>query len=233
MPYIAAVLAHQAFTTHFERDSARRPGLRVPLTADAALFAKVARSAARWCGCTPTASASPTRRRAVPPAHRALPRTRRLSIPRGGTIPGAPEPLPDEMTLRRREAPPPHRQGLHRQRAARGLAYEVSGMNVLHQWFSYRRRDRSSRYIGDRRQPSTLGDIQPAHWSHEYTSDLWTCSTSLVALSPWSRTRRRCSTRFLPADFSIMPFCPQRAHWPRSSSQRLLTWKTARGRRER
>jgi hypothetical protein len=51
-------------------------------------------------------------------------------------------------------------------------AYEVSSMNVLKQWFSYRRRDRSRPIIGDRRPPSPLGDIQPDHWPHEYTSDL-------------------------------------------------------------
>jgi hypothetical protein len=37
--YIAAVLAHPAFTARFQKDLVR-PGLRVPLTADAALFAK-------------------------------------------------------------------------------------------------------------------------------------------------------------------------------------------------
>jgi hypothetical protein len=31
-------------------------------------------------------------------------------------------------------------------------AYEVSGKNVLRQWFSYRRRDRSKPVIGDRRR---------------------------------------------------------------------------------
>ena len=51
-------------------------------------------------------------------------------------------------------------------------AYEVSGMNVLRQWFSYRRRDRSRPIIGDRRKPSPLGDIQPEHWPAEYTTDL-------------------------------------------------------------
>jgi hypothetical protein len=39
MAYIAAVLAHPAFTARFQKDLVR-PGLRVPLTADAALFAK-------------------------------------------------------------------------------------------------------------------------------------------------------------------------------------------------
>ena len=45
-------------------------------------------------------------------------------------------------------------------------------MNVLRQWFSYRKRDRSRPIIGDRRPPSPLSDIQPDHWLAEYTSDL-------------------------------------------------------------
>jgi hypothetical protein len=50
--------------------------------------------------------------------------------------------------------------------------YEVSGKNVLTQWFSYRRKDRSRPIIGDRRPPSPLGLIQPDHWLPEYTSEL-------------------------------------------------------------
>ena len=50
--------------------------------------------------------------------------------------------------------------------------YEVSGKNVLTQWFSYRKKDRSRPIIGDRRPPSPLGLIQPDHWLPEYTSEL-------------------------------------------------------------
>ncbi len=50
--------------------------------------------------------------------------------------------------------------------------YEVSGMRVLQQWFSYRRANRERPLIGDKRRPSTLEKIQPDHWLAEYTSDL-------------------------------------------------------------
>jgi hypothetical protein len=66
-------------------------------------------------------------------------------------------------------------------------AYEVSGMNVLRQWFSYRRRDRSRPMIGDRRSPSPLDKIQPDHWLPEYTSDLLDLLNvlgRLIALEP-------------------------------------------------
>ena len=43
---------------------------------------------------------------------------------------------------------------------------------MLTQWFSYRGRDRTRPIIGDRRPPSPLGDIQPAAWPAEYTTEL-------------------------------------------------------------
>lgn len=65
--------------------------------------------------------------------------------------------------------------------------YEVSGKQVLWQWFSYRRRDRSRPIIGDRRPPSPLDKIQPDHWLPEYTSDLLDLLNvlgRLIALEP-------------------------------------------------
>ena len=50
--------------------------------------------------------------------------------------------------------------------------YEVSGKQVLSQWFSYRRLDRSRPIIGDRRRPSALEKIQPDGWLAEYTTEL-------------------------------------------------------------
>jgi hypothetical protein len=51
-------------------------------------------------------------------------------------------------------------------------SYEVSGKQVLLQWFSYRKKNRDRPIIGDRRQPSPLGNIQPDHWLAEYTTEL-------------------------------------------------------------
>jgi len=66
-------------------------------------------------------------------------------------------------------------------------SYEVSGKNVLRQWFSYRKRDRTRPVIGDRRPPSALDRIQPDHWLPEYTDDLLNLLHvlgRLVALEP-------------------------------------------------
>ena len=59
--------------------------------------------------------------------------------------------------------------------------YQVSGKQVLRQWFSYRRANRERPIIGDRRPPSKLGDIQPDHWLAEYTSEL----TNLLHVLGW------------------------------------------------
>jgi hypothetical protein len=169
MAYIAALLAHPAFTARFKADLIR-PGLRVPVTASAALFSRAAALGREviWLHTYGERFADPAAGRQFgPPRLKGGP-----TIPRDGAIPGAPEPLPDTMHY-----------DAAKQRLHIGLGfidnvpqavwdYEVSGMNVLRQWFSYRKRDRTRPIIGDRRPPSPLAFIQPDHWLPEYTTDL-------------------------------------------------------------
>jgi hypothetical protein len=84
-------------------------------------------------------------------------------------------------------------------------ACEVSGKQVLWQWFSYRRRDRSRPIIGDRRPPSPLDKIQPEGWLAEYTTDLLDLLHvlgRLVALEPAQADllSRICAGRLVSAD---------------------------------
>ena len=184
--YIAAVMAHPAFTARFKADLVR-PGLRVPLTADKALFDEAAALGREvvWLHCygarfVDTAAGRPK----GPPR---LPENERPTIPADGAIPGAPEPLPEIMDY---DAPK------RRLVIGKGFVdnvtpamrnYEISGKNVLDQWFSYRRRDRTKPMIGDRRPPSPLEKIQPDGWLAEYTEDLLNLLNvlgRLVALEP-------------------------------------------------
>jgi type ISP restriction-modification system protein len=186
MAYIAAVLAHPAFTARFQKDLVR-PGLRVPLTADGALFAKAVALGREvvWLHTYGERFADPKAGR--PAGAPRQPKEQAPTIPRGGAIPGAPEPLPDQMTYDAAKRRLHIGAGFIDNVAPEVWAYEVSGMNVLRQWFSYRKRDRSRPIIGDRRKPSPLGDIQPEHWPHEYTSDLIDLLNvlgRLVALEP-------------------------------------------------
>jgi hypothetical protein len=169
--YIAAVMAHPAFTARFASDLIQ-PGLRLPLTADAALF-KQAVSLGReivWLHSYGERFTDPENGR--PKAPPRLPKAEAPYIPADGAIPPAPEPLPDTMS---------HDAATNRLHIGKGFInnvtkamwdYEVSGKQVLWHWFSYRKLDRSRPIIGDLRPPSPLEKIQPDGWLADYTSDL-------------------------------------------------------------
>lgn len=171
MAYIGAVLANPAFTARFQADLVR-PGLRVPITADATLFNEAVKLGREviWLHCYGERFVDTKEGRPAGPPR--LPKGESPIIPKGGGIPGAPEPLPDAMD---------YDSAARRLTIGAGFIdnvpqavwdYDVSGKNVLRQWFSYRKRDRSRPIIGDRRPPSPLDKIQPDHWLDEYTTDL-------------------------------------------------------------
>jgi hypothetical protein len=171
MAYLAAVMAHPAFTARFAADLIR-PGLRVPMTADASLFAEAVRlgSEVIWLHCYGERFSNPEANR--PRQTPRLPKEAAPFIPAHGMIPSAPEPLPDTME---------YDPATKRLKIGKGYvdnvmpemwAYEISGKQVLWHWFSYRRRDRSRPIIGDRRPPSPLDSVQPESWLPEYTTDL-------------------------------------------------------------
>lgn len=166
--YVAALLANPAYTEKFKSDLIR-PGLRVPLTANKKLFDKAANLGREviWLHTFGERFAH-GRSPGVPK----LPQSERPFIPAGGTIPPAPEEFPDMI-----DYDPAGRRlnigtGYIENVAAEVWDYEVSGKQVLRQWFSYRKKDREKPQIGDRRKPSPLGDIQPDHWLPEYTTEL-------------------------------------------------------------
>ncbi len=169
--YIAAVAAHPAYTARFASDLVQ-PGLRIPLTADLALFAEAATLGRQviWLHTFGERYADASAGRPAAPPR--LPAGERPTVPEGGAIPSSAEAMPASIA---------YDEAARRLRVGTGhvdnvppevWAYEVSGKQVLTQWFSYRGRDRSRPIIGDRRPPSPLGDIQPAGWPAEYTTEL-------------------------------------------------------------
>lgn len=171
MAYLAAVMAHPAFTQKFLPDLVQ-PGLRVPLTADPALFAEAATLGREviWLHTYGERFADAEAGRPKGPPRMA--EGQRPAVPADGAIPGAPEPLPDTLAYdaskRRLIIGGGHVDNV----SPEMWNYEVSGKQVVWHWFSYRRRDRTRPQIGDRRPPSPLDKIQPNHWLAEYTSDL-------------------------------------------------------------
>jgi len=171
MAYIGAVVAHPAFIVRFKADLIR-PGLRLPLTADAKLFTEAVAlgSEVIWLHCYGERFVDPkaSRPRQAP----RLPKDIAPRIPEAGAIPSSPDRFPDTI-----DYDPTKRRlligtGYVENVTPEMWAYEVSGKHVLRQWFSYRRHDRNRPLIGDRRPPSPLDKIQPGHWLSEYTDDL-------------------------------------------------------------
>ncbi len=117
--YIAAIAANPAYTARFQPDLST-PGLRVPLTADPALFREAADLGRRvlWLQTFGDRMADPAKGRPVGPprvAHKpAIDPARGPHIGQARRFPGHPE-------LRRRKAAPARRPRLHRQRLARCL----------------------------------------------------------------------------------------------------------------
>ena len=166
--YVAALLASPAYTDTFRADLIR-PGLRVPMTADATLFAEAATLGREIIWLHSFGDRCAEGRPVGPPR---LPTARAPTIPKSGAIPQTPADFPDSLE---------YDPAACRLKVGKGFVdnvppavwnYAVSGKPVLKQWFSYRRKTRERPQIGDRRKPSPLGDIQPDHWLPEYTSEL-------------------------------------------------------------
>ena len=171
MAYIAAVAAHPGYVGRFAPDLVQ-PGLRIPITADPALFAGALRLGREvvWLHTFGERFASPGEGRPAAPPR--MSEGTRPRVPEGGAIPSSPDAMPEAISYDA-AAGRLHVGGGHVDGVSPEVwAYEVSGKQVLTQWFSYRGRNRARPMIGDRRPPSPLGDIQPEGWPAEYTTEL-------------------------------------------------------------
>jgi len=204
MAYIAAIAAHPGYTARFAGDL-KQPGLRMPLTANLALFAEAAKLGREviWLHTFGERFAAAGEGRPVGPPR--LPEGSRPNNPAGGAIPSSADAMPEEISYNAAARRLHVGAGYIDNVSPEVWAYEVSGKQVLTQWFSYRGRDRSRPIIGDRRPPSPLGDIQPAGWLAEYTTELLNVLHvlgRLVALEPKQADllARICAGPTIPAD---------------------------------
>jgi hypothetical protein len=171
LAYVATLMAHPAFIARFAPDLVR-PGLHVPITAEATLFSEAVAlgNEVIWLHCYGERFTDPAANR--PKQAPRLPKENGPKIPIGGTIPPAPEPLPDAMDYDPAKRRLNVGKGYIENVTPEMWAYEVSGKRVLWQWFSYRRRSRTKPIIGDKLPASPLDSIQPEGWLPEYTTDL-------------------------------------------------------------
>lgn len=169
--YIVAIAAHPAYIKRF-RDDLSTPGLKIPLTADAKLFREVSELGRTvvWLHTFGERMADPDKGRPAQPPR--LPAERRPRIPAEGAIPQTPEAMPDTIGYDLATKRLLVGSGFIENVESAVWEYEVSGKEVLLHWFSYRKANRERPIIGDRRPPSSLGEIQPDHWLAEYTTEL-------------------------------------------------------------
>lgn len=171
MAYIAAIAANPTYTARFQNDLST-PGLRIPITADRVLFDRAVEigNSVLWLFTFGERMVDTQNGRPHQPPR--LPVDRRPTVTKDGVISEEPEEMPDSLG---------YDAGKQRLLIGHGYidnvtpamwSYQVSGKQILVQWFSYRKRNRERPIIGDRRKPSALGDIQPDHWLPEYTTEL-------------------------------------------------------------
>ena len=183
--YIAGIAAHSAYTTKF-RDDLTTPGLRIPFTAEADIFAAVAHAGRRLIWLHTYGKRMVDAREGRPAGAPRAPTEARPTVPKSGAI--SPQAaLPEELRYDPDEQRLYIGDGYIDHVSPAVWAYEVDRKQVIPQWFSYRKRDRSKPPMGDKRPPSRLQAIQPEHWLAEYTTDLLdllNVLTLLVDLEP-------------------------------------------------
>ncbi len=182
MAYLAAVAAHPAYTAKFQPHLSQ-PGLRIPLTAKGTLFAEAVELGRTiiWLH-TFGERCTDAKRPAGPPR---LPKELAPRIPKDGAIPADAGAMPNDIDYDATKRRLLVGTGFIDNVPTAVWNYEVSGKQVLKQWFSYRKRNRERPIIGDRRPPSKLGEIQPNGWLAEYTTELLNVLHVLGSLVEW------------------------------------------------
>jgi len=164
--------AHPQISTISLAADLSTPGIRVPITADAALFARAAAIGRRvlWLHTYGQRFTDPADGRPQQPPR--LPSATRPRVLAEHPIPSSPDRMPDgELGYDPAAQELQVGAGRISHVTARMRDYDVSGVNVLDKWFSYRRRSREHPVIGARRT-SPLLEIQANSWPAEYTTAL-------------------------------------------------------------
>jgi hypothetical protein len=149
--YTAAIAAHPAFTKRFQEDLST-PGLRIPLTADWKSFVEAAALGRRviWLHTFGERMTDATNGRPAEPPR--LPPETRPRVPAAGAIPDEPSAMPDSINYDAEKKRLLIGEGYVENVEPEVWLYEVSGKQVLLQWFSYRKKKPGA---SDHRRPSS------------------------------------------------------------------------------
>ncbi|MCW3765055.1 N-6 DNA methylase [Paenarthrobacter sp. PAE-2] len=168
--YVAGLTSHDAYTTTFAQDL-ETPGLRVPLTASAELFKAVSAAGRQvvWLHSYGTRFVDASEGR--PSGAPRLQASTRPAVPAGKTIPTTPDAMPETIGYDADAGELTVGAGRISNVTSEMWAYEISGNQVIKQWFSSRQKNREKVVIGDR-VVSPLLKIHGDRWTAEYTSQL-------------------------------------------------------------
>jgi len=176
LAYIAAVVAHPAFTRRFA-DELTTPGIRVPITGDAALWAEAVALGREIVWLHTYGEAFTDEKGGRPEGNVRFPKSDERQPFSLKPVTRMPEEMvydADTKTLKLGDgAWGPVRPAV--------IEYEVGGRNVLKSWFNYRKRNPTGR------KSSPLDEIHTEEWPNEWTVeliDLLTVLTRLVELEP-------------------------------------------------
>jgi predicted helicase len=173
LAYVAAVAAHPAFTARFAEELVT-PGIRVPLTGDADLFAMAVTLGRQliWAATYGAAFADPSQGRpldniAYPASD---PRRVRNLTPIGGR-------LPETITYDKASETIRIGNGSFGPVPERVWTYDVGGMKIIQHWFDYRKANPGGR------RSSALDDIHVQEWPIEWVREFNELLTALRRIS--------------------------------------------------
>ncbi|MFR9758193.1 type ISP restriction/modification enzyme [Streptomyces sp. TR06-5] len=168
--YIACVAAHSDYTDRFQ-EQLKNAGVRIPLTGNGETFIRAKNAGAKviWLhtyGCRFSDPAA-----GIPGKKPRLPADEAPKVLAGYPIPTSAEEMPDALNYDESERVLSVGAGKIGNVPPEVVSYEVSGMNVLSRWFSYRKKSREHPVMGDRRT-SELLLIHSKNWKARYTSEM-------------------------------------------------------------
>ncbi len=169
LAYVYGALAQPAFTARFHKELETRE-LRVPITKDAALFAKLRDVGARLLWLHTYGE------RFVPKGQK------RGQVPRGAAkctkaVPGYSDGYPEDFDYNENTRTLRVGEGEFAPVAPEVFMFEVSGLKVVQSWLKYRMKR------GAGKKSSPLDDIRPERWSSQFTTELlellWVLETTI------------------------------------------------------
>jgi hypothetical protein len=163
LAYVAGITSHHGYTARFA-DELKTPGIRVPMTSDAQLWAEAASLGrqALWLHTYGQRFVDLAYSRSFGAPK--LPQDRRPKVL--VTIPDAPGGMPDAISYDEATRTLHVGNGQIGPVSPEAWAYETSGMKIIRKWFGYRKKNPAGR------RSSPLDDVNAEYWPSRYTTEL-------------------------------------------------------------